>query len=349
MSATGQPSSAVHIHPIYARLLCAHLNQAGFDNAAIFRDTSLNWAALTNAPANASGGLDWPQFASLAERLLRLTDKPWAGLELGNVNAASAHGPLGYAVLSAPDVRAMVDVLARYTTSRFGVIDIGLLSMGDGLRMTITPRVQLGGLRHFIYDSCLATFLRLLDTVTSRHCRDMRIRMDGPRPAWAEVYRRLLGVDIDFGASSCQIVLSADILDMPCLTADPEAFALACQHCASQRVAGGREASMSERVRQRLAIEDAGFPTLSALAHDWAISRRTLIRRLQKEGTHYRALLDEVRQARARRYLEQTDWPVARIAERLGYQDVSNFSRSFKRWFNITPRAMRQRARAACR
>lgn len=343
MSATGHSPSAVSIHPVYARLLCAYLNQAGFDNAAIFRGSSLNWAALTNA----RGALDWSQFMVLAERLLWLTDKPWAGLELGSVNAASAHGPLGYAVLSAPDVRAMVEVLARYTTARFGAVEIETASCSaDGLRLSIKPRVALGSLRHFIYDSCLATFFRLLDTVTSQHYRDVVVRMDGPRPAWAPMYRRVLGVGVGFSAAACQVVLPAWILDTPCLTADPAAFALACQHCAAHQAAERIEAPMSERIRQRLAIEGAGFPSLSELAHDWAISRRTLIRRLHNEGTHYRALLDEVRQARARGYLEQTDWPIARIAERLGYQDVSNFSRSFKRWFDMTPRVMRQRARA---
>lgn len=341
MPAIGNPPSALHVHPIYARLLCAYLNRAGFDNTTIFRGTSLSWGELSNA----SGDMEWPQFAALAERCLVLTDKPWAGLELGNANAVSAHGPLGYAVLSAPDIRTMLDVIARYTTSRFSVIDMALASSAEGVRLSIVPRVELGRLRHFVYDSCLATFFRLLDAVTSQHCRDVSIAMDGPRPAWASVYPRILGIDVGFGAAACQIVLPARILDTPCLTADPEAFALACQHCARQRAADGPEPAMSQRIRQRLEREDTEFPTLNALARDWAVSRRTLIRRLKQEGTHYRALLDEVRQARARRYLEQTDWPVARIAERLGYQDVSNFSRSFKRWFDITPRTMRQRAR----
>lgn len=341
LSAMGQASGLARIHPMYARLLCAYLNQGGFDNSTIFRGTALNWAQLTNAP----GDLDWPRFAVLAERYLQLIDKPWAGLELGHINAASAHGPLGYAVLSAPDVAAMVDVLARYTTSRFGVIEIDRAASAEGLWLAIRPRVALGGLRHFVYDSCLATFFRLLDTVAPQHGRDVVVEMDGPRPPWADLYRRILGVDVAFGASACRLWLPAGMLDTACLTADAEAFALACGHCARHRAAQGVEPGMSERIRRRLEREDANFPTLDALARDWAISRRTLIRRLHSEGTHYRALLDDIRQARARWYLEQTDWPVARIAERLGYQDVSNFSRSFKRWFDTTPRAMRQRAR----
>lgn len=342
LSTTGESSSAARIHPVYARLLCAYLNQAGFDNSTIFRGTALNWAQLTNA----TGDLGWPQFAALVERYLWLTAKPWAGLELGNINAASAHGPLGYAVLSAPDVRAMMEVLARYTTSRFGVIGIESAASAEGLRLTIRPRVALGRLRHFVYDSCLATFFRLLDTVAPQHGRDVAVEMDGPRPAWADVYHRLLGVDVRFGAPACRVLLPPRILDTACLTADSEAFALACRHCARHCATQGVEPGMSERIRQRLEREDAAIPTLDVLARDWAISRRTLIRRLHNEGTHYRALLDDVRQARARWYLENTDWPVARIAERLGYQDVSNFSRSFKRWFAMTPRAMRQRARA---
>ena len=41
-------------------------------------------------------------------------------------------------------------------------------------------------------------------------------------------------------------------------------------------------------------------------------------------------------------YLLETSLPVERIAEKLGYQDPSNFSRTFQRWFGTTPLRMRR-------
>ncbi len=71
------------------------------------------------------------------------------------------------------------------------------------------------------------------------------------------------------------------------------------------------------------------------------MSERTLKRRLQDEQVSYRELLDESLYQRARDLLDQPRLSVSEIAWRLGYNDVSNFSRAFKRWAGETPRQYR--------
>jgi AraC-like DNA-binding protein len=82
------------------------------------------------------------------------------------------------------------------------------------------------------------------------------------------------------------------------------------------------------------------------VARHHLMSPRTLIRHLKVEGTHFQALRDELRAQRAEFYLTRTSLPIEEIAHRLGYQDTSNFSRSFRRWFTMTPGGLRQAARA---
>lgn len=69
-----------------------------------------------------------------------------------------------------------------------------------------------------------------------------------------------------------------------------------------------------------------------------------LIRRLREEGAHYQLLLDEVRQELACWLLQNTELSVEAVAERLGYRDTSNFSRTFRRWLGMTPNAWRRAA-----
>jgi AraC-like DNA-binding protein len=57
---------------------------------------------------------------------------------------------------------------------------------------------------------------------------------------------------------------------------------------------------------------------------------------------------DYLRQQRlqlARQWLENTDWPIADIALRLGFQDASQFGRVFKAATNATPQAYRRLSR----
>ena len=114
-----------------------------------------------------------------------------------------------------------------------------------------------------------------------------------------------------------------------------------CEHALHQMESGG---AMSQRIRNFLLESEGAYPTLEELAGEFAMSRRTLIRKLKAENTSYQELLDEVRQELAAWYLLNTDTPVERVAEKLGYRDTSNFSRTFRRWFGETPRQMRASA-----
>lgn len=71
------------------------------------------------------------------------------------------------------------------------------------------------------------------------------------------------------------------------------------------------------------------------------LSERTLRRRLAEEGTSLGALLDEVREKLAEELLVTGGSPVAQVAQRLGYLELSSFSQAFRRWKGMGPQAYR--------
>ena len=79
------------------------------------------------------------------------------------------------------------------------------------------------------------------------------------------------------------------------------------------------------------------------LAARLQVSTRTLVRRLEQRQTTYRALLDFHRRSRCAELLAQPSLSVAEIAERLGYEEPTNFARACRRWFGLSPRAYRAR------
>lgn len=74
------------------------------------------------------------------------------------------------------------------------------------------------------------------------------------------------------------------------------------------------------------------------------LTPRSLRRRLAEEQTSFEALRDEVRVALAGELLSQTTLSVEQIAERLGYSELSCFSRAYKRWTGHSPRSVRRSA-----
>lgn len=69
--------------------------------------------------------------------------------------------------------------------------------------------------------------------------------------------------------------------------------------------------------------------------------------RLCKErfGKGPKQIVRELRIDRAKQFLTLTDWPLAELAQRLGYSDAFNFSNRFKKEVGISPSAFRQSER----
>ena len=95
---------------------------------------------------------------------------------------------------------------------------------------------------------------------------------------------------------------------------------------------------LKERVRRHL-LSNAylRMPPLAAEAANFALSRRSMQRKLQEEGVSYAQLVDAVRKSLALHYLQAGHYPLKEISCLLGYNEISAFSRAFKRWTGASP------------
>ncbi|MFO7705154.1 MAG: AraC family transcriptional regulator, partial [Halopseudomonas sp.] len=165
-----------------------------------------------------------------------------------------------------------------------------------------------------------------------------------PEAPWSDAYKPI-AAKVIFNSPQLRIELPANYFHTPCLTADPDAERLALRDCENQLQRLLRGGSLSERIKQRLLGCQAGYPTLEQMAREEHMAPRTLIRHLNDEGVRYQTLLDDVRCDLACWLLAQTDMSIEAVAERLGYLDPTNFSRTFRRWLGVTPRGFRQQVR----
>lgn len=83
---------------------------------------------------------------------------------------------------------------------------------------------------------------------------------------------------------------------------------------------------------------------LNEIAAQLHTSVRTLQRRLDKLGVHFRVLRDQARFDAAKKLLTCTALPISEIAWRLGYTESASFSSAFKRWSNAAPSDYRSAA-----
>jgi AraC-like DNA-binding protein len=330
------------LHPTYARLLAAELKRRGFSDEDIFEGTRLTWTQLLEENRFVS----FEQFRRLARRGMELTDEGWLGLDVGRSTQISSHGPLGYAMVASSDVGQVLDLAERYSALRLRIVEFGVERGGGRVRLRIEDTVGWGDVSEYVSLHIFGALCLLLETVTGMPLPGTQISFTFPAPAWVREYATRFGeVTLQFDAPASMIDMPEWFASTPCITADATAFGQAVRLCERAEAQWHGDGSVAQRVLDRLLDRQGDYPSLSEMAKDLYMSNRTLIRKLKAQGTSYQMLLDDVRQELAVWYLRQTDMPVEAIAERLGYRDTSNFSRTCKRWFGLTPRAIRSSKR----
>jgi AraC-like DNA-binding protein len=80
-----------------------------------------------------------------------------------------------------------------------------------------------------------------------------------------------------------------------------------------------------------------GILTLEDVAANFNMSPRSLQRRLHDESTTFQQLADSVRKSLAIHYLQKGKHQIKEISSILGYNELSAFSRAFKRWTGKPP------------
>ena len=95
------------------------------------------------------------------------------------------------------------------------------------------------------------------------------------------------------------------------------------------------------QIRKMIAADTALGWSATIAAEKLNMSEATLRRRLAQSGTSFSELLIDVRMMRALTLLQVTPWPVARVADAVGYASPSRFTARFTERFGFGPSAVR--------
>lgn len=103
-----------------------------------------------------------------------------------------------------------------------------------------------------------------------------------------------------------------------------------------------RDREMVTRIRDLLRAALPDTLSLDAIAERLYLSPRSVHRRLEEEGSSFRAIKDALRRDMALARLAKSDDAIARIAADLGYADTSAFYRACIEWTGMAPLHYRQ-------
>lgn len=264
-----------------------------------------------------------------------------------------------YALIECNTLREAFDVTSHYLSGRctFGGIlpeELPLYEFSEDGESILMLHAGYHGLEiHDINSSkqlrmvySLALWHRFCCWLTGQYLEVHCVNLMGPAMLNLADYRFHFECPIQFKQAENSIQISASALELPMvqtsetlkklLSAGP--FSLfniqAIQH----------NHSLAPKMRSLINNEANGdIPKLSKVAEMIDIPVRTLRRHLVKEGSSYQQVKDEHRRDIAIKYLSQSDISITSAALMMGFEELSAFHRSFKKWTGITPGEFRRR------
>lgn len=266
------------------------------------------------------------------------------GLRLCELRGFSNLGPIGLIARDEPSVGAALAAIEAYLPLHNDALGIAREHHGEivVLRAAILapgPAVQAR-------DIAVTMLHRIIGQFAGPGWAAEEVCLTRPPPADSTRFRQVLGRALRFNAEFDGIVIRADLLDRPNPLADP-AFRPYAGHLLGL-ADPGRGESMAMRVRRVLSLLlSSGRCTAGHVAARLGLSRRTLTRALEAEGTRYLALLDEARDEVAHRQLAGSARSLTEIADLLGFSGPAAFSTWFRRRHLCSPRDWRRREREA--
>lgn len=281
------------------------------------------------------------------ESSIRVSGDPHLGLHLGERTNVSA---LGLAGLMMASSRYAIDVLhcaqefsqafTNLQTFQVETMDEEVHFLSDAMPVwrESSPRT----VAHVI-ETSFSSLVHQLGLLTRKRIRPLRVYFRHPRPADISEHERIFRCRPSFGQERDELVFSASDARAPVIGHNKPLNDMLKGMYEEQMRRNADGAAFTEKVKQvMLGNMQVTFPPLEVIAEVLHMTPRTLQRKLQQEGTTYRALTDAVKQELALVLLRNHELTISDIAYKLGYLEPTSFQRAFKQWMGRTPMEYRR-------
>lgn len=324
---------------IYLFLLGEVLRGLGHDDSTLLAGLDVERERLTDADSRVS--------LLVCDRALgRALDKAGQhglGFAYARAVRVTLHGQLGLALLASLSLADALGLAQRYLALRAPFLQLDCRIEGDSSIVEVKTSTKPGRKQAFIMEVIMLTLVYSAEQLLGRAQAEGEIWMMGEEPGYYAAWRPQLPLPLRYQKPAWQLRGPQALLQASPTLADP----LAARQIRAQleqelQELQGAEQDLASRIRVFLRQPRETVPTLDEVAASLFMSSRTLKRRLQDAGVSYRDLLDAELKTRACDLLSSTNLPVSEVAYRLGYGDVSNFGRAFKRWTGVSPKDYRQ-------
>ena len=342
MSLIHTPKEQIHYADLpitYPAIYLQIAEERGVSQAQILAHAKLNSQLF----AQATGRISSHDHDRFVRAVIELVGNQGLGLEVGARQPLTAHGSLGYALMSAATVADAMRILQRFWHVRGRGINLHYIDDPQHVIFSISCQYPMHAeVETVLLEAVLSGVYHGLRFLLSGQSLDAELHFAIAEPNYLDKVGHLQLPTILYGQERNQLKVPKSILQQRIQTANPEALTMAIAQCERElALLPSIEQDVVMMVKVLLQANEQGYLTPEQIADRLHLSERSLRRHLQQQGTNYHQLLEAARQRDAQQLLRQTPAEIQLIAQRLGYNNPANFTRAFKEWTGKTPSEFR--------
>jgi AraC-like DNA-binding protein len=269
-------------------------------------------------------------------------------LLMAETRRLSALGPLGLLLREEPTPRTALETLVRHGKRLNEALSLTIEDAGDFVVLRETLVIGHAGSVRQGTELAIGVAFRVLQQLLGPAWRPRRVCFAHDAPKDRSVHERVFGRNVEFGHDFNGIVCARSDLARANDAADPDLARLARKMLDAQAPAPAQPQVVAQVRELVVSLLPSGACTIDRAAQHLGIDRRTIHRRLQREGETFSTIVDTVRRELAERYLEDRR-TVSEIASLLGFSAASGFSHWYRRLHDATPSSRRTKRPARSR
>ncbi len=319
-----------------ADYLIAYLLNKGVSAKLIHSHTGLQ---VINKPQQESR-ISIIQYNALWQLVIQVSDDPAIGLKMGSDSDLSRMGIVGHVIFNSRNLEEGIEHYIHLFNLINEALIITLEKNSDTASIIFTHKYPdyycIQDMERSLVQALYRTrsWLEVNAPVQSIH-------FTHKAPSYESTYRKIFSCPVLFNQHQCKLVFSRSYLDYQSKKSNPYVKQASLQF-ANQLMTKFNYQSLTEKVRSYIFTElEDNEPCIERISAKLNISKQTLYRKLKAEGTLFKNLVEMVRFDKAKQLLNQTSLTTSEIAFRLGFSELSAFSRAFKRWSGVSPKKFR--------
>ena len=266
------------------------------------------------------------------------------GLRMAQARRLSDLGALSLLLTHLSSLRAVLQTLIHSRQLVGGTLALALVETGKSTAIREELVGPAAARSQQATELVLGVLFRLCATLPGQRWNPQSVNFRHDAPADIHRHRQLFNCRLKFGSEFNGIVCTTADLDSPNPLADPVLAAYARRLVDVPGESG--EDTVAQTVRKILYVQlPLGRTSVEQAAQGLGLNVRTLQRQLSADGVAFSELVNEVRRDLVLRYLAQPGHNLTRVADLVGYGQLSSFTRWFIGQFQETPSEWRGRMR----